>query len=125
MPENRLAGKWYSGIGSTLELEVEGSLLRGSFESVEYSPSKKFPLVGVVDADEGRPNRSLAFVISWIDDDPLRKKYRRSSSYTGQFHSDDDVNRVTSLIVNETAEKKQYASILVSHDVFTRDVPSR
>lgn len=119
MPADNLSGTWYSGVGSTLELQVSGGTLTGFFESTETNPSKKYPLTGLVDPDTARHNRVLAFVVSWIDN-ISSSKYRSISSYTGQFHSKDNEINVTLLITDETSIHKQYRSTLVAHDTFTR-----
>jgi hypothetical protein len=120
-----LAGVWYSGVGSKLELEVDGSRLTGSFDSAE-APGGRFPVYGSVDLDSTLPNRALAFTVSWIQEG-TKLEYRSVTSYTGQYHSlpdGEEVIRTTFLLAEETRPGKEYASTYVGYDNFKRTAPS-
>jgi Avidin family len=123
--QDPLAGVWYSGVGSKLELKVNGSRLEGFFQSTE-APGGKYPLVGSVDPDASQPNRALAFSVSWIDAD-RPNKFRRVSSYTGQYHQNsnrEDVINTIFLLSDETRPRQQYVSTYVGYDNFERIRPS-
>ncbi len=121
-----LSGVWYTGVGSKLELKVNGSKLEGYFHSTE-GPGGKYDVVGSVDPDPTLPNRALSFSVSWISLD-TPNEYRSVTSYTGQYHrhdSDgDEVINTIFLLADETTAKKQYASTFVGYDNFVRTRPS-
>jgi hypothetical protein len=115
-------GTWYSGVGSKLELEVNGSELRGFFHSTE-GPDGKYPLVGSIDPDPSLPNRALSFSVSWIT--PKTPRERRSvTSYTGQFHRSHEIIKTIFLLADETSPSKQYVSTFVGYDNFVRVQPA-
>jgi|HubBroStandDraft_1064217.scaffolds.fasta_scaffold43824_2 hypothetical protein len=120
-----LSGVWYSGVGSKLELTVSNSELRGYFRSTE-APARKFPLVGSVDPDPSLPNRALSFSVSWINAD-TPNEYRSVTSYTGQFHRTDEEDFINTifLLADETSPTKQYASVFVGYDNFSKTEPSK
>jgi Avidin family len=121
-----ISGDWYSGVGSKLELVVTGSEIHGLFHSTE-GPVGKFPVVGSVDPDPTLANRALSFSISWITPE-TPKEYRSVTSYTGQYHqsdaSGDEVIRTIFLLADETSPAKQYASIFIGYDNFSKTRPS-
>lgn len=124
--QDPLSGVWYSGVGSKLELKVNGSRLEGFFHSTEASGGK-YELVGSVDPDPNLPNRALSFSVCWIESD-TPNEYRSVSSYTGQYHrydsDDDEVINTIFLLADETGPKKQFASTFVGYDNFGRTQPS-
>jgi len=117
-----LSGVWYSGVGSKLELRVNGSRLEGFFHSTE-GPGGKYELVGSVDPDANLPNRALSFSVSWIASD-TPNEHRSVTSYTGQYHrydqDGDEVINTVFLLADETSPKKQYSSTFVGYDNFER-----
>jgi hypothetical protein len=124
--DDPLSGVWYSGVGSKLELGVDGSKLVGFFHSTE-SPGGKYELVGSIDPDPNLPNRALSFSVSWITSD-TPNEFRSVTSYTGQYHrydrdGDEAINTIF-LLADETGPKKQYASTYIGYDNFGRTEPS-
>jgi Avidin family len=119
-----LSGVWYSGVGSKLEVEVEGTKLIGFFSSTEEGKDR-FPLHGSVDPDPRLVNRALSFSVAWISSD-TSPEYRSVTSYTGQYHStpQGEIINTIFLLADETSPKKQYASTFVGYDNFRRSKPS-
>lgn len=120
-----ISGKWYSPVGSLLELEEHGAELKGKFNSTENQGGGAFDVHGSIDPDGSLPNRALSFSVAWIKGSaPV--EYRSVTSYTGQYHNEDgeEVIDVVFLLVNETTPAKSYASVFVASDVFTRNPPS-
>ena len=119
-------GKWYSFKGSELILTEEGSELKGTFDSVQ-DPNGARPLHRSVDPDPSLPNRTLSFSVAWIKGDASSGPVS-VTSYTGQYHGGGGTSfkefiDVVFLLANETSPAKEYASVFVGHDRFTRDKP--
>jgi hypothetical protein len=119
-----LAGVWYSGVGSRLELHVHGARLTGFFASTE-DEGERFPLHGSVDPDPHQSNRALSFSIAWITPDES-DAFRSVTSYTGQYHRSADGEAIETifLMADQTPPEKQYASVFVGYDNFHRESPS-
>src|SRR4029079_8090568 len=116
-----VSGTWYSPVGSRLELEEKGSELTGSFDSTENPGGGAFAVHGSIDPDHTPANRALSFSVAWIDGS-TPPEFRSVTSYTGQYHDDDDVETidVVFLLANETTPAKAYASVFVGSDIFPR-----
>ena len=121
-----LSGTWYSAVGSRLELSENGDELNGYFESVENPGGGKFKLRGSVDPNVKLQNRALSFSVAWMAD-AVPDEFRSVTSYTGQYHRLPDGREVIKtifLMADETTPARQYSSVSVGHDTFTREKPS-
>jgi len=122
--QDPIAGVWYSGVGSMLKLQVDGSELKGSFDSTE-AHGGSFTVHGSVDPDPSKANRALSFSVCWIRKNG-HPKYRSVTSYTGQYHkleNGSEYLNTTFLMVDETTPEQDYASTYVGYDNFNRNKP--
>ena len=119
---NPLDGTWYSSVGSKLELEVNGTVLKGRFESTQ-DPSGHLPVFGSVASVDPNPNfLPVAFSASW----PASEGYGPSvTSYTGQYTNKDDHEQieVIFLLANQVESIVLWKSTCIASDVFTRKHP--
>ncbi|AXT60366.1 hypothetical protein D1816_08380 [Aquimarina sp. AD10] len=110
-------GHWESEAGSKLFLASQGSILHGSFTREGGRPRR---LLGTIDNHQPIKDKGLAlsFSVYWpSNNDP---EYRSVTSYTGQFHPTENKITTIFLLANETIPSKDYASVFVGNDVFTR-----
>ena len=119
---NPLNDTWYSAVGSKLDLEVNGSELKGKFHSTQ-DPSASVPVVGSVAGADANPNFiPVAFSAAW----PAGDDYGPSvTSYTGQYSNEDGQEQieVIFLLVNQVASTVLWKSTSIASDVFTRTQP--
>ena len=119
-----LAGTWYSGIGSQLDLQVNGSQVSGTFTR----KGTQGKVIGSVDPDPTRPNRALSFSVAWVQDVTPPQNFVSVTSYTGQYHKGEkprpDVINAVFLLVDETSAQRQFASTFVGYDNFFRQKPT-
>ena len=120
---NPLNGTWYSSVGSKLELEVNGSELKGKFDSTQ-DPSGYVPVVGSV-ASAGPNSRNflpVAFSAAW----PAGNDYGPSvTSYTGQYTNENGEERieVIFLVANQVESTVLWKSTSIASDLFKRTQP--
>jgi len=120
---NPLNGTWYSTVGSELDLEVNGSELKGKFNSTQ-DPSGPVPVVGSV-ATSVDPNPTflpVAFSAAW----PAGKDYGPSvTSYTGQYTNENDQEQieVIFLLANQVESTVLWKSTSIASEIFKRTHP--
>jgi hypothetical protein len=119
---NPLNGTWYSSVGSELELEVHGTVLKGKFNSTQ-DPSGFVPVIGSVASVHPNPNfLPVAFSASW----PAGEGYGPSvTSYTGQYTNEDGHEQieVIFLLANQAESIVLWKSTSIASDVFMRKQP--
>jgi len=120
---NPLNGTWYSKVGSKLDLEVNGSELKGKFDSTQ-DPSGYVPVFGSVASVD--PNYSnflpVAFSAAW----PAGKDYGPSvTSYTGQYTNENGQEQieVIFLLANQVESTVLWKSTSIASDIFKRTHP--
>jgi hypothetical protein len=120
---NPLNGTWYSSVGSKLDLEVNGSELKGKFHSTQ-DPSGSVPVLGAV-ATSVDPNPAflpVAFSAAW----PAGKDYGPSvTSYTGQYTNENDQEQieVIFLLANQVESTVLWKSTSIASEIFKRTHP--
>ena len=118
---NPLNGTWYSSVGSKLELEVNGSELKGNFESTQDPGSA--PVFGSVANVDPNPNfLPVAFSAAW----PAGNDYGPSvTSYTGQYTNENGQEQiqVIFLLADQVESTVLWKSTSIASDVFKRTYP--
>ncbi|HWO20564.1 MAG TPA: avidin/streptavidin family protein [Kofleriaceae bacterium] len=124
MSERSLSGIWYSSAGSRLELEEQGSVLSGKFDSAQ-SPEGFVAIHGSVDPDPTLSHRALSFSASWAAAGTPAGQ-RSVTSYSGQYRVSSDGSEeieVIFLLVDDTKSSALWKSTHISTDVFKRTSP--
>lgn len=116
---NPLNGTWHSSVGSKLELEVNGTVLKGKFDSTQ-DPSGYVTVSGSVANVQPNPNfLPVAFSASW----PAGDGYGPSvTSYTGQYTNQNGHEQieVIFLLANQVESTVLWKSTSIATDVFMR-----
>lgn len=117
-----LSGTWKSSVGSTLELQVDGAALSGTFESTEVPGAGPRPVRGSVDPSPATPNRALAFTVQW---DASGDHPAGVTSYTGRFQQHDGSTgkpRIDTLFLLAKGGEGEddYRAVNIGHDHFER-----
>lgn len=119
---NPLNGTWYSSVGSKLELEVNGTVLKGKFDSTQ-DPSGSVPVFGSVASVHPNPNfLPVTFSASW----PAGEGYGPSvTSYTGQYTNKNGHEQieVIFLLANQVESIVLWKSTSIASEVFMRKHP--
>lgn len=118
---NPLNGIWYSSVGSKLELEVNGTVLKGQFYSTQ--DPVLVPVFGSVASVQPNPDfLPVAFSASW----PAGDDYGPSvTSYTGQYTNKNGHEQieVIFLLADQVESTVLWKSTSIASDVFTRKNP--
>ena len=119
---NPLNGTWYSSVGSKLDLEINGSELKGKFYSTQ-DPDSYTTVFGSVASVDPSPNfLPVAFSAAW----PAGKDYGPSvTSYTGQYTNENGQEQiqVIFLLANQMESTVLWKSTSIASDVFKRTHP--
>ncbi len=120
---NPLNGTWYSSVGSKLVLEVDGTVLKGKFDSTQ-DPGGFVHVFGSVASVYPNPNfLPVAFSASW----PAGEGYRPSvTSYTGQYTNKDGHEQIEIifLLANQVESTVLWKSTSIASEVFMRSIPT-
>jgi Avidin family len=115
-----LSGEWINELGSRMKLEAdEGGYLVGTYHTQVGNAEGVYALVGAYDKDGGHGSQSLAFCVSWKNDD---LNSHSATAWAGQFQrdKDGDVIRTTWLLTRETDNPDDWESTNVGQDVYRR-----
>jgi Avidin family len=115
-----LSGEWINELGSRMKLEAdEDGHLGGTYHTQVGNAEGVYPLVGVYDADGAAGSQSLAFCVSWKNDESQQSL---ATAWAGQFQRDEegDVIRTTWLLTRETDNPDDWESTNVGQDVYRR-----
>lgn len=120
----QINGSWYNELGSKMEIAVAvDGTITGMYQTAVGNAKGIYPLAGRTEVDSPNDDQNIGFVVSWWNE------YGNSHSVTtwsGQVQEIDgqQIMRTTWLLTSETDPKDDWASTLVSIDVFTRERPS-
>ena len=118
-----IAGTWYNELGSVMNLEVNGSVLTGTYQTAVGDAEGIYNLTGGVDTSPLAGKQAVGFVVAWVN------QYGSSNSATawsGQYQTMEGIEEIQTqwLLTQETSPEDDWLSTLVNHDVFTRTAPT-
>lgn len=118
--EMSLSGEWINELGSRMRLDAtEDGHLSGSYHTQVGDAEGIYRLVGTYDVAGAGGSQSLAFCVSWQNDD---LNSHSGTAWAGQFQTDEqgDVITTTWLLTRETGQADDWESTNVGQDVFRR-----
>jgi hypothetical protein len=112
-----VSGIWYNELNSTMELHVEGTVLRGWYITAVGDASGPYELIGYVDKDDETP--TLGWVVRWQN---AKKNAQSVTTWCGQAQVIDDEEVIDSmwLLVRSTAVRDSWESTMIGKDIFRR-----
>jgi hypothetical protein len=119
-----IAGTWYNELGSVMNLNVNGSVLSGSYQTAVGNAQGIYALTGGLDSLPFSGEQAAGFVVAWIN------QYGTSNSVTtwsGQYQVISGVEQIHTLwlLTGETYPQDNWASTLIHNDLFMRTQPSK
>lgn len=118
-----LQGTWYNELGSRIVLEVNGSNVTGTYETVVGEASGVYHLVGVVDNSPNGRVQAVAFVVVWVNDDSGNSHSVTSWSGQYQFSGQEEIITTIWNMSLESEYGHECLSSLTGHNVFSRVKP--
>ena len=119
-----LAGIWYNELGSEMVLHIDWKRLTGTFVTGVGGIEGTYKLVGMADPNPSSAGQAFGFVISWAQD--MESKATSVTVWSGQYQIIKNQEQLTTtwLMTTETEASDDWASTLIGHDIFRREVPS-
>ena len=117
----KIGGRWYNELNSTMDLEVNGKSIRGSYVSAVGDVKGPYDLVGVTDEAE---SPTLGWVVAWQND---QKSVAAVTAWTGQAQlvkiDGQEKEQIDTMwiLIRSTAVQDDWESTMIGKDTFRRD----
>src|ERR1051326_1840170 len=117
LPE-KITGTWYNELGSTMEIQIRGNNIVGTYQTAVGDAEGIYRLFGVGDFDD-HASETLGWTVAW------NNEFKNSDSVTtwcGQYQVKDgeEIIVTTWLLTTETDPNDDWHSTLIGMDTFYR-----
>lgn len=119
-------GLWLNELGSMMELEVSGNLIKGTYSSIVGEvPKYTFSLTGFVNTAPFKFSQAIGWVVVWNNE---KNNAHSVTTWSGQYQVNEKTGEeeiiTTWLLTKEMEAENDWESTLVGQDVFKRKPPT-
>lgn len=112
-----LSGDWYHELGSKMILNVDGRDVTGQYWTAVGDATGSYELSGRTNTE----NTIVGFAVAWQNSYGDNES---ATSWSGQYHGDEDVLITTWLLTEQTDDTNDWKSTVVGKDTFQRQPPT-
>lgn len=72
-----ISGTWYNELGSTMDIQANGSVVTGTYQTAVGDAQGLYDLYGATDTESNETSQAIGFVVAWVN------QYGTANSVTG------------------------------------------